>query len=219
MEQPRKAGSTLVDRCAKQHSEPASDRRGPRADEPTLTPIELIERVAALVPPPSTHRHRNFGVLALNSPFRAAVTTMAQEAPSQPVKVPAEPTTEGYGVPGFTPGNSVPTQLEPAPPKSSAAHYLWAVLIARIYEVFPLLCPMCGGQMRIFGFITHSADRRQMLYHTGVPAEPPCISPARGPPLWENCDAQARNAAQIEQDWAPEAQSAPIYEDDQRVNR
>ena len=28
-------------------------------------------------------------------------------------------------------------------------HILWAVLIARIYEVFPLLCPLCGGQMRI----------------------------------------------------------------------
>ena len=38
-----------------------------------------------------------------------------------------------------------------------AAHYLWAVLIARIYEVFPLLCPLCGGQMRIIAFITHSA--------------------------------------------------------------
>jgi hypothetical protein len=29
---------------------------------------------AALVPPPRTHRHRYFGVLAVNSPFRAAVT-------------------------------------------------------------------------------------------------------------------------------------------------
>jgi hypothetical protein len=28
------------------------------------------------------------------------------------------------------------------------------VLIARIYEVFPLLCPMCGGQMRLIAFIT-----------------------------------------------------------------
>ena len=34
----------------------------------------------------------------------------------------------------------------PEPLKRSAAHYLWAVLIARIYEVFPLLCPMCGVQ-------------------------------------------------------------------------
>ena len=136
-------------RCAKQHSEPRSDKRGPRADELTLTPLELIERIAALVPPPRTHRHRYYGVLAPNSPLRAVVTAMAQEASSQPVKVPAEPATASDGLPGFTPGNSVPTQLEPAPPKRSPAHYLWAVLIARIYEVFPLLCPICGGQMRI----------------------------------------------------------------------
>jgi hypothetical protein len=33
------------------------------------------------------------------------------------------------------------------------AHYLWAVLIARIYEVFPLLCPICkvkGARLDIF---------------------------------------------------------------------
>jgi hypothetical protein len=35
---------------------------------------------------------------------------------------------------------------------------LWAVLIARIYEVFPLLCPICGGQMRITSL--HHAQRR-----------------------------------------------------------
>ena len=31
-----------------------------------LTPLELIDRIAALVPPPRTHRHRYFGVLAPN---------------------------------------------------------------------------------------------------------------------------------------------------------
>jgi hypothetical protein len=70
------------------------------------------------------------------------------------------------------------------------AHYLWAVLMARIYEVFPLLCPICGGQMRIIAFITHSADIRHILEHIGVDAEPPRITPARGPPLWDGCDAQ-----------------------------
>ena len=29
-----------------------------------LTPVELIDRIAALVPPPRIHRHRYFGVLA-----------------------------------------------------------------------------------------------------------------------------------------------------------
>lgn len=64
MERLRKAGSELVYRCAKQHSEPGSlphNKRGVKADEITLTPLELIERIAKLVPPPRTHRHRYFG--------------------------------------------------------------------------------------------------------------------------------------------------------------
>ena len=32
--------------------------RGTKADELHLTPLELIERIAALVPPPLMHRHR-----------------------------------------------------------------------------------------------------------------------------------------------------------------
>ena len=139
---------------------------------------------------------------------------MAQAAPSQPAKVPAEPANAGYGVPGVTPGNSVPTPPEPAPPRRSQAHYLWAVLIARIYEVFPLLCPICGGQMRMIAFITHSTDIRQMLQHIGVPAEPPNIAPARGPPLWEDCDAQMGEGAQVEPDWDLAAQPAPDFEVD-----
>jgi len=46
-----------------------------------LTPLELIERIAQLVPPPRTYRHRYYyGVLAPNSPLRGAVTAMVQVA-------------------------------------------------------------------------------------------------------------------------------------------
>ena len=41
-------------RFTKQRSEPASDKRGAKADELTLAPLELIDRIAALVPPPRT---------------------------------------------------------------------------------------------------------------------------------------------------------------------
>ena len=55
---------------------------------------------------------------------------------------------------------------------------------ARAYdEGFPLLCPMCGGQMRIIAFITFSADIYKMLEHIGVAPEAPRITPARAPPL------------------------------------
>jgi hypothetical protein len=59
----KKEGAALVYRCAKQHSEPTTDKRGAKVDELTLTPLELIDRMAALVPPPRTHRHRYFGVV------------------------------------------------------------------------------------------------------------------------------------------------------------
>jgi hypothetical protein len=36
-----------------------------------LTPLELIDRVVALVPPPRSHRHRYYGVLAPNSSLRS----------------------------------------------------------------------------------------------------------------------------------------------------
>ncbi len=107
--------------------------------------------------------------------------------------------------------------------KRSKAHYLWAVLIARIYEVFPLLCPLCGGQMRLIAFITEGVQIRKILDHIGVDSQPPQISPARGPPLWDDCDAQTDDGAQIEPaDWATEwdgaAQTAPDFEVDQRIS-
>ena len=77
-----------------------------------------------------------------------------------------------------------------------------------LYEVFPLVCPLCGGSMRIIAFITHSADIRQILEHIGVESEPPHIAPARGPPLWEDFDAQVGEGSQIEPDWDIAAQPA-----------
>jgi hypothetical protein len=39
-----------------------------------LTPLELRDRLAALIPPPRRHRHRDYGVLAPNAPLCSAVT-------------------------------------------------------------------------------------------------------------------------------------------------
>ncbi len=183
----------------------------------SLTPLELINRIAALVPPPRTHRHRYFGVLAPNSPLRTAVTALA--APAQQASEQTGQAATGSGAPGAAPqGNAVQTQPEPVPPKRAPAHYLWAVLIARIYEVFPLVCPMCGGQMRLIAFITDGAQIRKILEHIGVESEPPRIAPARGPPLWEDCDAQMGEGVEIEPDWDLAAQPAPDFDSDQRIN-
>ncbi len=75
--------------------------------------------------------------------------------------------------------------------KRSPAHYLWAVLIDRIYKVFPLPCPKCGGKMRLIAFITAGAQIRKILDHIGADAEP---------------------------DWDLAAQPAADFDVDQRVN-
>jgi Putative transposase len=239
LERLRKAGNDLVYRCAKQHSEPGGDRRevnkragnqrGVKQDEITLTPLELIDRIAALIPPPRTHRHRYYGALAPNSPLRAALTAMAMPAQKSPTcqstVLPEQPaqSAAGGGAAGVATVTAAPISPaseppEPVPSKRSPAHYLWAALIARIVEVFPLLCPICGGQMRIIAFITYSAEVRQILDHIGVDSEPPRLAPARGPPLWEDCDAQAGEGIQSEPDWDLAGQASPDYEVDQRIN-
>ena len=45
----------------------------------TLTPLELIDPLAALIPPPRRHRHRHHGVLSANSPTRVAATAFGCE--------------------------------------------------------------------------------------------------------------------------------------------
>ena len=75
------------------------------------------------------------------------------------------------------------------------------MLIARIYEVFPLLCPKCGGQMRLIAFIPEGTQTDKILDHIGVDSKPPHISPARGPPLWDDCDAHVGEGVAAEPDW------------------
>ncbi len=91
-----------------------------------------------------------------------------------------------------------------------AARYAWALLLARIDEVFPLVCPSCGGEMRIIAFLTDAGAVRDILIHLGEPTSPPRLMPARAPPLWE-----MQGAAMAEDD--PQAQSVPEYEFDQSI--
>ena len=80
---------------------------------------ELIERLAALIPPPRLHRHRYHGVLAPNAPQRAQLTALARPAtPPSPAPLPV----------------GDPAQHA----ERSPARILWALLLARIYEILPL---------------------------------------------------------------------------------
>lgn len=135
----------------------------------TLTPLEFISRLAALIPAPRLHRHRYYGVLAPNARLRPAVTAMACEA--------------GASGEAGAPANA---EEDNETARRSPARYLWAMLLARLYEVFPLVCPSCGAPMRIIAFITDIPAIRQILEHIGEPSTPPPLATARGPPGWDS---------------------------------
>ncbi len=58
----------------------------------------------------------------------------------------------------------------------------WAMLIKRVYEVDPLSCPQCGGQMEVVGFIEPLQGKviEKILKHCGLwqtscPRAPPDV--------------------------------------------
>ena len=140
---------------------------------------------------------------------------VALPAPVPPAKVVQNSPTVVQ--PGTAAPNEPPAKPKPRPP----AHYLLAALIARIYEVFPLICANCGRQIRIIAFITSSADIHGILNHVGVAPEAPRIKPGRGLPLWDACGAQELQELGDCVDALPDRDLVkrlpPDHTDDQRI--
>jgi hypothetical protein len=174
------------DRLVYRFPKPQPDGR----TELRLTPLELLDRLAALIPPPRLHRLRYHGVP--NAPQRPQVTAWARPpTPPAPAPLPA----------------GDPAQRA----ERSPARTLWAVLLARIYEIFPLRCALCGGQMRIIAFITQAPALPSILTHLGEPTTPPALARARGPPLWDQ-------AAEPVPHWADSPAPVPEFVFDQRLS-
>jgi hypothetical protein len=58
-----------------------------------------------------------------------------------------------------------------------AANKRWAELIYRIYDVDPLTCDQCGGEMKILAFITDPTVIRKILQHRAKTSAEPRAPP------------------------------------------
>jgi transposase len=61
-------------------------------------------------------------------------------------------------------------ELRPIPSKG------WAEMIRKVYEVDPMVCPKCGGQMKVIAFLTDYAVVDRIIDHlklTFVAERPP----------------------------------------------
>lgn len=143
----------------------------------TLSPLALMRRLAALVPPPRHHQLRYSGVFAPHAAGRAAI---AAAAPA-PTAATADRRPATAACPSVAPAEP------PADPPvaGSRTRLRWAALLARVFEAEVLRCPRCGGRRRILAFLTDPEVVLRILSHLGLPTSAPPVAPARAPPQAE----------------------------------
>lgn len=126
-----------------------------------LAPMELMERLVALVPRPRVHLTRYHGVLGPHYKHRKQIVPKPSE----------------LKVVGQEQDNIVPKQLE-----LKKKNIPWARLLARVFGIDVETCSKCGGRMKIIAAIEDPKVIRKILDHMGLDTKPPPLYPARGPP-------------------------------------
>ena len=116
-----------------------------------MTPMEFMQRLAALVPRPRLHLIRFHGVLAPNAKLRKAV-------------VPAPPT-------ATAPAHA--NDCAHTPTSSAKRRMRWAQLLKRVFDIDIERCPHCGGQLKLIAAIEEPAAIARILTHLGLAAQPP----------------------------------------------
>jgi len=129
-------------------------------------PLELIERLAALVPPPRFNRIRYSGVLAPTAAFRPRVVPQPE----------GSVTLHHAGCPAAVPKTESSKAGEWV--GSRARNYAWAQLMARVFEADVLKCVHCGGRMRMLAAIDSPDAIQKILSCLGVPTRPSPVAPA-----------------------------------------
>ena len=118
-----------------------------------LTPMEFMQRLAALVPRLRLHLIRFYGVLAPNAKLR-----------SQVVPVPPARTTAGEG--DCTQAHGKPARLR------------WAQLLKRVFDIDIERCA-CGGKLKLVAVIEEPSVMEKILTHLGLSPQPPPRAKAR----------------------------------------
>jgi hypothetical protein len=130
-------------------------------------PLEFLEKLAALVPPPRFNLVRYSGVLAPSSGLRRRII------PAKPAEDPADEFRCGRH------GNHSRKHCEKADKSNPGMHerrYAWSELLKRVFSVDSLKCERCGAKMRIVCAIHPPEAIRKILDCLGIPRKVKIIS-------------------------------------------
>jgi hypothetical protein len=143
--------------------------RHPGNPAEAFEPAEFLARVIMHIPEPKRHLVRYYGTY---SNVSRGYSNVSRGKRRRQVEATI----------GAAPGDGRHTSSASADrdqsPDARALRRSWAQLIKRVYEVDPLVCPSCGGKMRIIAFIIDHDVVDAILRHL---AKAEARSP-RGPP-------------------------------------
>ncbi len=131
-----------------------------------LTPLEMMERLAALVPRPRVHLTRFHGVLGPHYKYRKLIV---------PKKKSELTLTTAAAAGAVHPADS-------DKPPASAKRIAWAQLLKRVFNIDISVCSRCQGKVKIIAAIEDPKVIKKILSHMGMPSSAPKLAPARGPP-------------------------------------
>lgn len=162
--------------------------RKPRWDGGTsvvLEPLELMEKLAALVPGPRAHLVRYHGVLGPSHEWRGAVVPPVEEEEKESEacrrRREIEPEEEDEG--DLPERGSRRRKRKPADPSAreggGSLRMDWAARIRRSLKLDALSCPQCGGRMKVISTITEPGLVRRILRSMGLSTEIPSRAPPR----------------------------------------
>jgi hypothetical protein len=131
-------------------------------DDRMMSPLEFLQRLAALVPQPRLHLIRYHGVLAPNATLRAQV-------------VPQAPAARGLAAGEAQPADAAgEIRGEAQPVQARAQHIGWARLLERVFDIDMRRCPSCGaGELKIIAAILQRAATGKILTHLRSDPRPP----------------------------------------------
>ena len=128
-----------------------------------MTPLEFMQRLAALVPRPRLHLIRFHGVLAPNAKLRPVVVPQGQPAQAQAA-------TEA----------AVPAECEVETVQARPHRISWARLLKRVFDIDIQHCPNCGSaEFKIIAAILERQVIEKILTHLGLDPQPPPRGRAR----------------------------------------
>ncbi len=141
------------------------------ATDVIFDPLDLIGKLAALVPPPRFNMVRYHGTLAPSAKWRKLITPQGKDFVESAAGSHCGRTSKI--------GNRDQEKTDESAPKAvRPRNYNWAELMKRVFGFDVLQCNGCGGRMRILCAVNPPEAIRKILDCLGLPSRPPPISSA-----------------------------------------